>query len=179
MHHTLRFYGRYRESILRFYMFGARMTRIPVAGHLVRYIANRFGEKGEGAYLLTPAEAEAIVAAAGGLAVSPCTCRKVFHNCGNPLNTELLLGHSREAFMAERPQENKEISREAALQIVRDAHKRGLVQTVIKCGHHFYALCNCCACCCVPLRMKRDYGIGKAVIRHKDIVAEFKARTAE
>jgi len=40
----------------------------------------------------------------------------------------------------------------------------------------FYAICNCCSCCCVPLRLKKEYGIGNALVRSDDIVREFKTR---
>ena len=61
MHHSLKLYSRHREGTLKFYMFGARMTRLPLIGLLVRWVANAYGRKLEGGYLLTPAEAEKIV----------------------------------------------------------------------------------------------------------------------
>ncbi len=81
--------------------------------------------------------------------------------------------------MLKRRYASGEITKEESRAILKQCHEKGLIHTIIKCREEFYAICNCCACCCVPLRMKRDYGIGKAVIRHKDIVAEFKARTAD
>ena len=174
MHHTLRFYGRHRWGILRFYMFWARWTRIPLLGRLVRLIANSYGRNLHGACLLTPAEAESLVDIAEGLALGPCDCRRVFRNCDNPVDAEILLGPSRHAFLEAMPHDSREITREAAREILRDGHHRGLVPTVVRCRGDFYAICNCCTCCCVPLRLSRQYGIGKALVRHRDIVQEFK-----
>ena len=38
MHHTIRLYSRYRELFLRFYIFMARWTRLPLVGRLVRVV---------------------------------------------------------------------------------------------------------------------------------------------
>lgn len=174
MHHTLRLYSRYREGALRFYTFGARCTRIPLLGRLVRWLANSYGRNLEGAYLLTTAEAEEIVAGASELSLGPCTCRAVFHNCDNPVNAEIMLGFNNNVFVEERPDDYRQISREEAMNILRDSHRRGLIHSIIKCRDDFYAICNCCACCCVPLRLSKQYGIGNALNRHSNIVAEFK-----
>ena len=174
MHHSLRLYSRHREGVLKFYMFWAKWTKLPVIGKLVRRVANAYGRNMEGAYLLTTDEAEAIVDSAEGVAVGPCTCRDVFKNCDNPVDVEILLGPTRHIFMEHMPHDSHEITREEAREILRDCHRRGLIHTVIKCKDDFYAICNCCSCCCVPLRLSKQYGIGNALVRHKDIVQEFK-----
>ncbi|MFC1971757.1 ferredoxin-like protein [Chloroflexota bacterium] len=174
MHHTLKFYGEHRKGILRFYMFWARWTRIPLLGRLIRWLANSYGGNTHGAYLLTPAEAEELVDIAKGMAVSLCDCRKTFGNCDNPADVEILLGPSRHIFLEAMPQDSREITRETAKEILRNCRDRGLIPTIIKCRDSFYAICSCCACCCVPLRLSRQYGIGSALARHKDIVQEFR-----
>ncbi len=174
MHHSLRLYSRHRELFLKYYIFQARWTRIPVIGNLVRWVANAYGRNMEGAYLLTTGEAEAIVDSAEGLSLGPCTCRTVFRNCAHPVNTEIMVGLSRNVFVEERPQDYQEISKQEAKGILRQCHQRGLIHTIIKCRQDFYAICNCCSCCCVPLRLSRQYGIGKALTRSDDIVQEFK-----
>ena len=155
-------------------MFWARWTRIPLLGWLVRRVANTYGSKVHRAYLLTPAEAEDLLDIAEGVAVGPCDCRRVFRNCDNPVDAEILLGPTRHTFLEAMPHDSHEITREAARQILRDCHSRGLIHTIIRCRDDFYAICNCCACCCVPLRLSKQYGIGNVLARHKDIVQEFK-----
>ncbi len=174
MHHSLRLYSRYRKSFLRYYIFQAKWTRIPLVGRVVRWVANSYGQKGSSAYLLNLDEALEIVDSAEGLALGPCTCREVFKNCDNPLNAEIMVGLSRNIFMAERPHDYREITKEEAKDILNQCHQRGLIHSIIKCRQDFYAICNCCSCCCVPLRLSKQYGIGKVLTRNVDIVREFK-----
>ncbi|MFC2066474.1 ferredoxin-like protein [Chloroflexota bacterium] len=174
MHHSLRFYSGHRKGIIRLYMFGARFTRIPLIGRLVRWLANAYGRNMEGGYLLTTSEAEAVVDLAEGVAVGLCTCREVYKNCDNPVDAEILLGPTRGIFMKAMPHDSHEITREEAKEVLRDCHRRGLIHAIIKCHDDYYAICNCCPCCCVPLRLSNQYGIGDALVRHKDIVQEFR-----
>jgi hypothetical protein len=156
------------------YIFFARWTRIPLLGRLVRWLANKYGDNMHRAFVLTPAEAEQLLDIAGSIAVGPCDCRLVFDNCDNPKDNEILLGPTRHILMESMPEESREVSREEAAEILQDSHRRGLVHTIVKCRNDFYAICNCCPCCCVPLRLSKKYGIGEALVRHKDIVGEFR-----
>ena len=174
MHHSLRLYSRHRELAIRLYMFGAKCTRIPLIGRLVRWVSNAYGRNLEGAYLLTPGEAEEIVDIAEGVALGPCTCRAVYNKCASPIDAEILLGPARNVFLEAAPHDSREITKEEAKEVLRDCHRRGLIHTIIKCKEDYYAICNCCTCCCVPLRMRNNYGIGDALVRHKDIVHEFR-----
>jgi hypothetical protein len=174
MHHSLKFYGGHRKGVLRLYMFWAKWTKIPLVGRLVRWLANSYGSNMHSAYLLTLAEAEEMVAMAEGVAVGPCDCRLTFGNCDNPIDAEILLGPSRHILLEAMPHNSHEITKEAAREILRDCHRRGLIHTAIKCRNDFYAICNCCTCCCVPLRLSKQYGISNALVRHKDIIQEFR-----
>ena len=148
-------------------------------GSLVRSVANSYGRKASSAYLLTPAEADEIIDSSPRLALGPCTCRQVFHNCNNALNTEIMIGTTPDVFTEERPNDYREISREEAKNILRQCHQNGLIHTITKCRHDLYAICNCCACCCVPLRLKKNYGIGQALNRTEGIVQQFKEQVAQ
>jgi len=173
MHHTLKFYGEHRDWIVRLYMFFGSWTRIPLVGHLVRWVGNKYGGL-HSACLLTPAEAEELVTIAEGVAVAPCTCRKLFHNCDNPIDVEILVGPSRHVSLEAMAKDTRVIAKEKAIEILRDSHRRGLIFTLAKCRGDYYAICSCCNCCCVPLRLNKLYGIGNAVHRHEDIVGEFR-----
>ena len=179
MHHSIRLYSHHREGILKVYMFFASWTRIPLLGRLVRRVANAYGRNMEGGYLLTPQEAEQVVDLAVGVAVGPCTCRTVFRNCDNPIDVELLLGPTRHIFTEHMPDDSREISKEEAKEILRDCHRRGLIHTIIKCRQDYYAICNCCNCCCVPLRLSKEYGIGHALVRNENIVRMFQETQRE
>lgn len=155
-------------------MFFGAWTKIPLLGRLVRRLADAYATNLHNAYLLTPTEARQLLDIAGGLAAGPCDCRVVFNNCDNPKNNEILLGPTRHILMEAMPDGSREITREEAGEILRDSHERRLVHTIIKCRGDFYAICNCCSCCCVPLRLSKQYGIGEVLVRHKDIVGEFR-----
>lgn len=174
MHHSLKLYSRYRPLFLRYYIFQAKWTRIPLIGRVVRKVANLYGKKVSGVYLLTLNEANEIVDSAQELALGPCTCRAVFHNCHNPINTEIMVRLSRNTFMEDRRHDYREITKQEAKDILRQCHQSGLIHTIAKCWQDFYAICNCCSCCCVPLRLNQKYGIGNALTRSNDIVREFK-----
>ena len=174
MHHTLKLYSGNRRIVLRFYMLFAGLTRLPLLGRLARRAANAYGRNMHRAYLLTPEEALELVNVANGVALAPCDCRRVFKNCELPIKTEILLGPTRHLILEAVPKDTHEISREEAGDILRGNQRRGLVFTIIKCRGDFYAICSCCSCSCVPLRLSKQYGIGEALVRHKDIVNEYR-----
>jgi hypothetical protein len=173
MHHTLKFYSGNRRAILRFYILFAGLTRLPLLGRLARRAANTYGKNMHRAYLLTPEEATQLVNTAEGVALAPCDCRRVFKNCDHPVNAEILLGPTRHIMLEAMPKDARELTREEAEGILRENQRHGLILTIIKCRGDFYAICSCCSCCCVPLRLSKKYGIGEALVRHKDIVKEY------
>lgn len=176
MHHSLRLYSRYRELFLRYYIFQAKWTRIPLVGRMVRWVANLYGKKAASAYLLTLDEANEIIDSSEGLALGPCDCRTVFRNCDNPINVEIMVGLDQNIFMEERPDEYREITKQEAKDILRQCHQNGMIHTIIRCRQELYSICNCCSCCCVPLRLNKEYSIGNALTRDSDIVRQFKER---
>ena len=107
------------------------------------------------AHLLTLHEAKRIVDSSDGLALGPCTCRAVFKNCDNPINTEIMVGLNRNIFIEERPHDYREITKQEAKDILEQCHQSGLVHAIVRCKRDFYAICNCCSCCCVPVRLNK------------------------
>lgn len=174
MHHTLKFYGGHRKATLRLYMFFAAWTRIPLLGRLVRRIANAYGRNMHGVYLLTPKEAEELLEIAEGIATAECTCRAIYGNCDNPKDNEILLGPSEHIMLEAMHGDAREATKEKAREIIQDSHQRGLILTISKCREDFYAICSCCNCCCVPMRLSKQYGIGDVLARHKNIIEEFR-----
>jgi hypothetical protein len=178
MHHTLKFYNDNRAFVLRFYMFGARCTRIPLVGGLVRKIANAYARGEHRSYVLKDDEAMQLIREAGAIAQSKCTCRTLYHNCDNPRDNELLLAPSRHILRETMPKGAAEITPVKATEIIEQSLRRNLVLTVVKCRGDYYAICSCCSCCCIPLRFSWRYKIGDALTRHKDIVKEFREYVA-
>ena len=173
MHHTLRFYGRYQQQWLRLYLLLAKLTKLPLVGRWVRRVANIYARRGHRGYLLTVTEAEQIIDAAGSVALGPCCCRQVSRHCDHPITSEIVVGTGAEVFSQTRRNEFHRVSKEVAKELLRQCHRQRLVTTIMKCREHFYAICNCCSCCCVPTRLKQNYGIEYALVRNKDILADF------
>ena len=173
MHHALRFYSSNQEFVIRFYMFGAKFTKLPVIGRLVRAFMKWYALTQHSAYILTPDEAKRVIDAATNVAVGDCKCRKVFRNCDNPIRTDIVIGVGYDVFTEVRREEYKKISKEEAKRIIDECSERGFVQSLVKCRGEVYAICNCCTCCCVPLRLRRDYGIREVWKRDRNAVNEF------
>jgi hypothetical protein len=173
MHHSLRFYGRYQRSFLRFYISLARLTNIPLLGRLLRWVANMYGRRGHGGYLLTLKQAEQIIDASPNVGLGPCSCRQVFHNCDAPIMAEIVIGAGAEVFPEIKPGEFHEVSKEEAKEVLHQCHQQRMVHTITRCRDGFYAICNCCACCCVPTRLRQNYRIEYALVKNKDIVSNF------
>jgi len=86
------------------------------------------------------------------IVVLDCPCRSVRPNPCEPLDVCLVIGEPFASFVAEHhPQRSRWLSPDEAVDILRAEHERGHV-------HHaffkdamlgrFYAICNCCSCCC-------------------------------
>jgi hypothetical protein len=175
MHHSLVFYGKHQHRFLQLYCALAKLTRIPLAGRLVRWTANIYARRGHSGYYLTLTEAEKIVDLATSVSVGPCSCRKVFHRCDNADIGEIVIGDGAAEIFAGRQKELRRISREDAKELLRQGQTKHLTHSIMHCGEHFYAICSCCSCCCVPMRLRQTYGIGGALMRNPNIVEEFKS----
>jgi hypothetical protein len=173
MHHSLRLYGQHQHGLIHLYISLARLTRIPVIGSVVRWVANTYAVHGHSGYFLTLSEAEQIVDIAKNVSLGPCSCRQEFHNCDYPVMTEIVLGSGMKEVYASRQKEFRQVSREEAKDVLRQAHKNRLTLSIMRCGDHFYALCSCCSCCCVPTRLRQQFGVGKALVRNPNVVQDF------
>lgn len=59
----------------------------------------------------------------------------------------------------------REITKEEALRILREAEEAGLVHTVYNQQEHTYYICNCCPCCCGIMRGLVEFGQAHALAR--------------
>jgi Pyruvate/2-oxoacid:ferredoxin oxidoreductase delta subunit len=101
-------------------------------------------------------EAEALLDRVDRVYLWPCNCRSMMGECSKPVNTCLRFTNERGV--------GWEISRERAVEIVRQANKAGLMQTgevVETDGRVSGAICNCCADCCYPHLVSARLGAEK------------------
>ncbi len=94
------------------------------------------------------------------IAVMECACRASRPNPCSPLDVCLVVGEPFAGFVTEHhPQRSRWVSSAEAIEILQAEHDRGHV-------HHaffkdamlgrFYAICNCCACCCGAMNAWRN-----------------------
>jgi len=87
----------------------------------------------------------------------PCNCRAMIGSCQQSEFTCIRFSNDREI--------GWEISREKALDIVKEANKKGLMQSaelgLDKTGRIIGALCNCCSDCCFPHQLSHQLRVEK------------------
>jgi len=115
--------------------------------------ALKSGEPGESreidyTYLLLP-EAEAVIAAEEHVYLWPCDCRTIVGGCDKPVDVCLRFDNERGL--------GREISRERAVEILRETDVAGLTHTdyLGRSAGDTHAICNCCTDCCFPHRAAR------------------------
>ena len=94
------------------------------------------------------------------LAVLDCPCRASMPKPCLPLDVCLIVGRTFVDFvLTHHPSKSRHIGAEEAVRIVADSLKRGHVthaffkEAVLG---RFYAVCNCCPCCCGAMQAQRD-----------------------
>ncbi len=170
MHHFLKFYGTNQELVIKFYIWGAKFSRLPFIGSIFKKSMDWYAETQHKALILTKEETKNLIGAATSIAVGECKCRKVFGNCDAPIRADIVFGVGYDVFGQVSEGEYSEISKEEAMDIIDECSRMGLIQCVLKCRDEVYAICNCCPCCCVPLRLSREYGIKGVWVRDKNLV---------
>jgi len=84
----------------------------------------------------------------------PCNCRTVSLGCKETSRENFCLQFSRGINTEWDRGHGERISKEAAKELVRKANKLGLMQTT----ETETAICNCCGCCCFPIRASGRIG---------------------
>jgi ferredoxin len=99
----------------------------------------------------------------GSIAVMRCPCRetKGEDSCG-PLEVCMVVGEPFVDFVVEHGTNGaRPVSRQEAVEILGDTRARGWTHTAWfkdAMGGRFYAICNCCSCCCIPMGFMRKTG---------------------
>jgi len=94
------------------------------------------------------------------IAVIDCPCRKgMDHHC-EPMDVCLIVGEPFVSFMLEhQPDSSRAITSSEAKQILEDEARRGHVSHAFfkdAVLNRFYAICNCCSCCCGAMKAQRN-----------------------
>lgn len=97
------------------------------------------------------------------IALGTCACRAVQKNPCLPPPQEvcLFLGDPFASFIADQNPKFRKVSQEEAVRVIENAHKRGEVQCAYfkkDTGNRLIEICNCCACCCMGMRIWNSFG---------------------
>ncbi len=88
-----------------------------------------------------------------------CPCRASREKPCEPLDVCLIIGEPFAGFMLEHhPEKARRITQAEALVVLREEHERGHVHHAFfkdAMLNRFYAICNCCSCCCGALQAHR------------------------
>ncbi|NDV19602.1 4Fe-4S ferredoxin [Pseudodesulfovibrio sp. JC047] len=93
------------------------------------------------------------------IAVIDCPCRRSMKNPCTPIDVCILIGEPLVSFMLEHhPDTSREISQDEAVRIIKTEQARGHVSHAFfkdAMLGRFYAICNCCSCCCRAMEAQR------------------------
>ena len=103
----------------------------------------------------------------GSIAVGTCPCRVISeHPClFPPMEVCLFIGDPNASFITAQNPRYRKISQEEAVAILEDCHKKGFVHCAYfekAASNRFNAICNCCSCCCLGIKMFEALGFTNA-----------------
>ena len=92
------------------------------------------------------------------IALGTCPCRAISQNpcLPPPMEVCMFIGDPFASFIAEQNPKYRKCSQEEAVKVLESTHKQGCVHTAFfkkDMGSRFYAICNCCSCCCLGVKM--------------------------
>lgn len=100
------------------------------------------------------------------IAAYECSCRHTRTDPCQPTQVCLIIGKPFVDFVLNHhPQTSRRIGQQEAVDLIEAEHKRGHIQTAWfkdAMGGRFYALCNCCRCCCFGMEAMAKYNIPMA-----------------
>jgi ferredoxin len=101
---------------------------------------------------------DVILANPESIAVGTCPCRLASAEpcLPDPMEVCLFVGDPYASFIAEQNPRFRRIGQDEAVEILEDCHERGLVHSAYfkkEMHNSFFAICNCCSCCCGGVKM--------------------------
>jgi Pyruvate/2-oxoacid:ferredoxin oxidoreductase delta subunit len=120
---------------------------------------------------------DVILKAHDTIAVGTCPCREnVEKPCIPPTQQVcMFVGDPFASFIAENNPKYHKVSQDEAVKVLEFAHQKGFVHSAYfkkEGGNRFVAICNCCSCCCLGIRMWNQLGGMIPLIASSGYVAE-------
>jgi ferredoxin len=115
------------------------------------------------------------------IAVYECSCRNIREHPCQPTEVCLIVGRPFVDFILEHhPTTSRRISQQEAVELIAAEHLRGHIQTAWfkdAMGGRFYALCNCCKCCCFGMEAMARHAM--PMVASSGYVAQVNAAACE
>ncbi len=109
-----------------------------------------------------PAARHLVLKGPSEVAVYECACRNNRINPCKPTQVCMVIGQPFTNFIIEHnPKSSRRISQAKALELLREEYERGHLHSAWfkdACMDRFYAICNCCKCCCSGIEAMVKYG---------------------
>ncbi len=109
-----------------------------------------------------PMARELVLKSPPEIAVYDCACRAAKPDHCEPVRVCMIVGRPYVEFILKyHPENSRRIGREEALALLRAEHERGHLHSAWfkdAMGGRFYAICNCCKCCCLGIEAMTRYG---------------------
>jgi Pyruvate/2-oxoacid:ferredoxin oxidoreductase delta subunit len=144
---------------IRFYFLAGKIARVPILGLPLKKTLELYYRYLHTNSLIFPLkDIEEIINNASHLYVDPCPCRLVAGDdaCDAPLFVCLRINNS--AKIRKSQMGSKGLSREDAINIMRNARRHGLVFSLESCVQPYqYNICSCCNDCCIAMRMRYGF----------------------
>jgi len=110
-----------------------------------------------------PMARDFILNASPMVAAYECSCRHARPNPCQPTQVCMVVGEAPANFILEHnPQSSRRLTQNEALELLRAEHERGHIHSAwfkTALGGRFYAICNCCQCCCGGIEAMKKYSI--------------------
>ena len=110
-----------------------------------------------------PMARELVLKGPPDVAVLECGCRHARDNACKPIQVCMVIGQPFVDFIVEHhPETSRRLSQGEALELLQAEHDRGHLHSAWfkdACMDRFYAICNCCSCCCGGIEAMVKYSI--------------------
>ncbi len=111
-----------------------------------------------------PIARDLVIKGSPDVAVYDCACRRrAPDNPCLPLQVCMIVGQPYVDFILKHhPESSRRIGRQEALDLLQAEHERGHLHSAWfkdAMGGRFYAICNCCKCCCLGINAMMRYGV--------------------
>jgi Pyruvate/2-oxoacid:ferredoxin oxidoreductase delta subunit len=108
-----------------------------------------------------PMARDIVLASSPDVIVMECPCRHAREDPCQPTDVCMIVGGG-DFVLEHHPGRSRRLSRQEALDLLWAEHERGHVHTAYfkdACDDRFYAICNCCPCCCGGLEAMVQHGV--------------------